>query len=121
MYNAFFWQLKKISEENFYQVPKLEDQEASTIIDKWLEMINRRLTVPQKEIVIDAFRQCSTPLYLKMIFDQASTWTSFVAPESITLPNNVHNCIEKLFCNLEKMHGKILVSKALAYLTLGMI
>ena len=114
-----FYEAKNISDANFYQVPILKDQEASGIIDKWLAMKNRCLTESQKEIVIKAFHQCSTPLYLKMIFDEASTWTSFAPLETTTLPNSVQSCIEKLFDNLEKMHGNILVSKALAYLTLG--
>ena len=110
---------KDISDNNFYQVPKLKDQEASDIIDKWLAMKNRCLTETQKDIVLNAFKQCPTPLYLKMIFDEASTWTSFAAPETTTLPCDVQKCIEKLFDKLEKMHGNMLVSKALAYLTLG--
>ena len=113
------FQSKNISEDNLYQVPKLKDQEASDIIDKWLAMKNRRLTTVQKDIALKAFKQCPTPLYLKMIFDEASTWTSFASPETTTLPDNVQSCIEKLFDKLEKMHGHMLVSKALSYLTLG--
>ena len=113
-----YFQSKNLSQENFYKVPTLKDQEAADIIDKWLDMKCRKLTKSQKDVVLNAFKQCPTPLYLRMVFDEAVTWTSFISPTTTTLPTDVQSCIEKLFDRLEKMHGQKLVSKALAYLTL---
>ena len=62
----------------------------------------------------------NTLLYFRQLsFEEAVTWTSFVPDDNMVLQETVRASIDHLFKKLEKIHGQILVSRALAYMTLG--
>ncbi|XP_060597775.1 NACHT domain- and WD repeat-containing protein 1-like [Ruditapes philippinarum] len=105
--------------ENLIHVPVLETTDVKSILDKWLEMRNRKLTDEQTQMILKGFEKCPTPLFLKLSFEESTTWTSFYSPEKTVLQSTVRESIEHLFEKLEKMHGKILVTRALSYLTLA--
>ncbi|XP_053395163.1 uncharacterized protein LOC123524131 isoform X2 [Mercenaria mercenaria] len=107
------------TKENFIQVPTMTVSDLSEIIDKWLSLKHRQLTPEQKKIVTTMCSKCPLPLYLKLAFDKASTWTSFVSKNVTVLEPTVRQSIDGLFQRLEKMHGQIFVSRALGYLTLA--
>ncbi|XP_053376600.1 NACHT domain- and WD repeat-containing protein 1-like [Mercenaria mercenaria] len=104
--------------QNFVEVPVLEKSDVRTILDNWLQMRKRKLTDKQMQVILKAFDQCPTPLFLKLSFEESTSWTSFHSVEKTILQTTVRSSIEHLFEKLEKLHGKILVSRALAYLTL---
>ena len=64
-----------------------------------------------------AFQKCPLPLYLKLAFDEALRWKSYTPESDICLEQNVREIIDDMFQRLERRHGKILVSHALAYIT----
>lgn len=64
-----------------------------------------------------AFQKCPLPLYLKLAFDEALRWKSYTPEFDIYLEQNVRGIIDDMFQRLERRHGKILVSHALAYIT----
>ena len=66
---------------------------------------------------MNAFKKCPLPLYLKLAFDEALRWKSYTPDSDIQLEQNVREIIDDLFERLERRHGKILVSHALAYIT----
>ena len=66
---------------------------------------------------MDAFKKCPLPLYLKLAFDEALRWKSYTPDSDIHLEQNVREIIDNLLERLERRHGKILVSHALAYIT----
>ena len=81
-------------------------------------MKHRRLTYDQKKLLLKMCIKCPLPLYLKLAFDKASTWTSY-HPKAVTvLEPTVRQSIDGLFERLEKIHGPMLVSRALGYLTI---
>ena len=66
---------------------------------------------------MDAFQKCPLPLYLKLAFDEALRWKSYTPDSDIHLEQNVREIIDDFFERLERRHGKLLVSHALAYIT----
>ena len=91
--------------------------EAAGILECWLRSSNRALIPSQKEVVLNAFQECPLPLYLKLSFDQAIRWKSYTPEDEATLASGVKNVINDFLEQVERRHGKILVSHALAYIT----
>ncbi|XP_070561115.1 NACHT domain- and WD repeat-containing protein 1-like [Ptychodera flava] len=106
-------------EDSFVAVPKLAQKDVQEILDQWLSDENRRLSASQMETVVSACRQCPLPLFLKISFDEACRWHSYSKPEETQLKFTVRDAIVELFERVERNHGKILVSRALGYMTTG--
>ncbi|XP_071093650.1 NACHT and WD repeat domain-containing protein 2-like [Haliotis cracherodii] len=104
---------------NFLKVPKLADKDVEGILTKWLNVSHRDLTEQQRQVVLGAFQKCPLPLFLKLSFDEACRWSSFASQSETTLQPSIRGSINALFSRVEGLHGKILVSRALAYLTLS--
>ncbi|XP_052281860.1 NACHT domain- and WD repeat-containing protein 1-like [Dreissena polymorpha] len=113
--------LKKLfpDAERFIQVPELGERDAHSIVSSWAEKRNRKLTPPQMDLLLSTFRKCPTPLFLKLSFDEAMLWRSFDPPSRTVLQTTVRTAVDFLFGRLEKLHGRILVCRALGYLTLA--
>ncbi|XP_046337848.2 NACHT domain- and WD repeat-containing protein 1-like isoform X2 [Haliotis rufescens] len=104
---------------NFLKVPKLADNDVDGILNKWLNQCNRVLTEQQRQTVLGAFQKCPLPLFLKLSFDEACRWSSFASKSETTLYTSIRGSINALFSRVEGLHGKIFVSRVLAYLTLS--
>lgn len=104
-------------ETSYIQVPLLTINMGSKILKTWLEGIGRTLTDEQFELVLSSFTRCPQPLFLKLIFTEASRWSSFTNVCGLDLGSTVPQAIRLLFERLERKHGKTLTSHALGYLT----
>ncbi len=71
----------------------------------------------QKDVLMNSFNQCPLPLFLKLSFDEAVRWKSYTPPEESVLHAAIKESINGLFARLERLHGKLLVSHALGYVT----
>ncbi|XP_028397582.1 NACHT domain- and WD repeat-containing protein 1-like [Dendronephthya gigantea] len=101
----------------FKGVPKMNKEEAGGILDKWLGDAKRSLTSQQRQTVLDTFNKCPLPLFLKLSFDEACRWKSYTPEGETKLPSTIREIIHSLFDRLERIHGKMLVSHALAYIS----
>ena len=102
---------------SFIQVPVFSSELSIQVLKSWLQQGNRTLTEEQFSLAEAAFEKCSLPLYVKLIFDQVKAWRSYTPVSEYSLAYTVQNSIDRLFMLLEKKHGVILVSRALAYVT----
>ena len=100
-------------------VPPLTTDDVDVILDSWLTSAKRTLTSSQREHLLETIRNKPIPLLLKLSFDEAVTWRSYFAEEQTQLQTSVLGMISALFDRLERVHGKVLVSHALGYLTAG--
>lgn len=109
-------------EENFLKCSNLKENVSIKILDEWLQKSNRCLTYEQKDIIEQIFNKKAIlfPLYLKLIFDIVSKWTSFYVPdEDFRLKcYNIDKCIKYLFKTFENKHGFALFSRCCLYLNL---
>lgn len=101
--------------ENFHSVEPLGEELALDVIYQMLANKERTISETQLPVVREALRCCSSPLYVKLVFDQISLWKSYTL--DITIAKSIDDCISKLFERVESSHGKVLVSHALAYIT----
>ncbi|XP_077984832.1 NACHT domain- and WD repeat-containing protein 1-like [Glandiceps talaboti] len=108
-----------LDQENFLEIPKLEESDSETILQNWLELQNRRLTNNQMDAIVQACHHCPLPLFLKISFDEACRWSSYSNPEETRLKSTVRDVIVSLFERVEMQYGDMLVSRALGYLTAG--
>ena len=99
------------------QVPMLSLENVSDIISASLSDVQRCLSNEQQNVVIEAFRHCPLPLFLKISLDEAFKWKSYHKLEYSVLQHTVKGVIEILFKHLERLHGKTLVKHALGLLT----
>ena len=108
-----------IPNSNLISVPLLQQQDCMAIFVTWLEHRSRRLTNEQMKDVITKCigQEAHTPLYLKLVFDSISSAHSY---DHITDVNrNINDCIRSIYEKLQQKHGKLLVERALGYLTLS--
>lgn len=106
--------------ENAYiEVPTLTIEMGKEILEAWLQGLGRTLTEEQFELVLSSFTQCPQPLFLKLIFAEASRWESYTNVRGFDLGSDVPQAIRLLFQRLERKHGKTLTSRALGYITAG--
>ena len=105
------------SEKCFMEVPQMALLEADLILNSWLKSVNRTLQPPQKEVILDAFQRCQLPLYLKLVFDGARRWESYTPCSDTRVEPTVTDIISAMFHRVERLHGKLLVSHALGYIT----
>jgi hypothetical protein len=62
---------------NFVEVPAMPDEAGFEMIDKYLKKKKRTVTEYQTKQIIQAFRKCRGPLYLKLVLDEAVSWNSY--------------------------------------------
>ncbi|GFS28081.1 NACHT and WD repeat domain-containing protein 1 [Elysia marginata] len=104
------------SDKLFIQVPPLSVEAADKIISAQCNSRGREVTRPQRNFLLDRFRECPTPLYLQLTLNQALQWRSHQQVKDLILGSEVHHAINHLFMKTERNHGIILVSKAFGYL-----
>ena len=90
---------------------------AKQILDSWLQSARRQLQSEQEKTVLEAFEKCPLPLYLKLCFDEACRWKSYTSSNDTKLAPSIKEIIHDLLDRIERLHGKVLVSQALAYIT----
>ncbi|KAJ8320337.1 hypothetical protein KUTeg_001924 [Tegillarca granosa] len=103
--------------DNFVSVPKLGEALSEVILKSWLKGQNRTLTQEQFGIVLNAFKHCSLPLYVNLVFEHVLSWRSYTPLDQCRLSATIHESINDLFSRVETKHGKILVSRTFAYIT----
>jgi len=106
-----------LPDECFMEVPRIPLNEADVILDNWLKTANRTILPRQKSYIMETFQKCPLPLYLKLAFDEALRWKSFTPASDMYLEPTVREIIDDMFGRMERRHGKVLVSHALAYVT----
>ncbi len=118
--------LKKIQEKmvdfgiNLLNILDLNFDNARSLLEFMLAKCNRKLTAPQWAII----ERCLTktkklyPLHLKLLFDIVKTWKSSDECDEIIYCTSIKDTIKFIFKNIESIHGVVLVSHIIFYLTL---
>jgi WD40 repeat protein len=67
---------------NLIELEPMKIEEAQGLLDLWLGAAGRTLTEPQRARVLEGFRACAQPLYLRLAFEEARRWRSYDPPEA---------------------------------------
>ncbi|XP_048404343.2 NACHT domain- and WD repeat-containing protein 1 isoform X2 [Stegostoma tigrinum] len=103
--------------ECHFEVQPLSSQHGQELIDLLLNTVNRRLTTEQRDLILERFRNCGQPLMLKLTFDEAKRWSSYMPTSELDVAVGTRDAVRLLYSRLEKKHGWVLVSHALGYIT----
>ena len=106
---------KRISDSNFVRVQSLGDALGLSIMTSWLKSANRSLTKEQHDFVAATLKQCSLPLYTRLLYEHVSLWRSYTDVTHVA--TSIRGIINELFERLEKSHGHLFVTHALGYIT----
>jgi WD40 repeat protein len=92
--------------------------DAATALDHWLREARRRLQPAQRVRLLEAFAPCGLPLYLKLAFEEARGWPSYLPADQCRLGRGVEGIIDTLLSRLSEQshHGPLLVNRGLGYL-----
>jgi len=111
-------------ESHFLFLEAFSSDEASSMIDETLEKNKKTVTPSQKEKILEAFNQsCSSnqpgsPLYLKVLLEEAYNWNSYTDVDKEKYPKNLDELITRLFNRLHthSYHSLPVINNALAYI-----
>ncbi|XP_022102529.1 NACHT domain- and WD repeat-containing protein 1-like [Acanthaster planci] len=103
----------------YVQLFPFSKEESRYILRSWLATAKKSVTNSQFELIDEAVAVCSLPLFLKLVFDQATQWHSYHPLDRCILKPGIQDMINLIFGKLEEYHGQMLVSRALAYITLS--
>ncbi len=107
---------RKVPAENIVEPGPMSIGEGGRLLDLWLRDAGRTLSPAQRTRVLEGFRGCPLPGYLRLSFEEARRWRSS-APASASSPApDVAGQIDSLLERLAKRHGRALVSRCLGYL-----
>ena len=99
------------------EIEPMPRAEAGDLLDAWLAGASRKLQHRQRDEVLRSFAATGLPLHLRLAFEEARRWHSYDPAEETVLADSVPGVIRDLFARLSaKEHGKLLVSRSLAYL-----
>ncbi len=98
----------------------LFDQARTLLFEKWLPSVRRTVSETQQLAILDQIRsstaeECRSPLYLKILFEEAKRWRSF--DNIVELGTDVQSLLKGLFDRLEQSaeHGPT-VAAATSYI-----
>ncbi|XP_067906172.1 NACHT domain- and WD repeat-containing protein 1 [Heterodontus francisci] len=104
------------SQECYFQVEPLSCEHGQQVIAMLLMTVRRKLTEEQQELILESFRQCGQPLMLKLSFDEAKRWNSYIPASELYVAKGTREAVRFLYARLERKHGKVFVSHALGYI-----
>ncbi|CAH1246346.1 NWD1 [Branchiostoma lanceolatum] len=104
-------------DQQYVEVPDLPEADAAAILDHWLKADKRRLTSEQLAKIIDSFRQCPNPLFLKMAYNESTLWNSYTPTSELRLATCVEKLANQIFARHERDHGEAVVRRTLGYIT----
>ena len=107
----------QLSSHNLVDLPLLPVEEASVILERWLNSIDRRLTPGQQKEVLDKFSLTGLPIYLKLAFERAKKWNSYT--ENFVLEDDVKGIINGFIDMLEAEHTKDFVRDVICLMLCG--
>ena len=104
--------------ENLLFLEPFNATEASAMIEEYLQAQQRKVTASQKQKLLDAFLQSGSPLYLKILLEEATEWASYDDVADEDYPKELEELIARLFQRLHthSHHSLPLVNFAFAYL-----
>jgi signal recognition particle GTPase len=109
----------QLTNQCIIDLPLLPIEEASMILERWLNTISRRLTEEQQKEVLDKFGRNGLPIYLKLAFERAKKWNSYTKKEDYTLREDVQGIINDFISLLEKEHTEDFVKDVICLMLCG--
>ena len=105
--------------ECYVEVDAMPLQTGMEILEAWLGKIGRRLTHEQERVVSTIFSMQPQPLFLRLLFRTVRHWKSYTPIDKMIVANSTTEALSHFYEYLEENYGRILVQRALGYITAG--
>lgn len=119
---------RKLPESSVLPLEAMREDEGDELLRAWLKEAGRTLqgdetsyrdsdgSVSQFGLVMERFRDCPLPLYLKLAFEEARRWKSYHRAVELSpdIPGVIHDLFQRL--SSDANHGQVVVAKSLGYL-----
>ncbi|XP_013386372.1 NACHT and WD repeat domain-containing protein 2 isoform X2 [Lingula anatina] len=110
--------------ENFIDLKAMKPHLCNEIVQMLLKQATRGINDIQLKVINKAFRTYTavmgiTPLYIKLVFEEAVRWKFYTEVDLETLPKTIYGIFNHVLERLEKRHGQMIVSRCLGYITLS--
>ncbi|MBU3615841.1 AAA family ATPase [Polynucleobacter sp. JS-Polo-80-F4] len=128
-----FDNIKRRIPSSLNPIPPMSHSDGEKMLDAWLSSyrearfnagiapaMGRALTVSQRQSVLEQFRACPKPLWLKLVYEQVRNWRSWDQP--IIFPNEIKGIVSELINDRlfkDDKHLPIFTRRALAYIAAG--
>ena len=109
---------QNLKQAEAFKIEPFHPEEAEELLSTWLNNAERTLQTNQRRKLLDSFRRCPLPIYLKLLFEEATNWRSFDATEDCVVGEGLNGIIDRAidrWCD-DANHGTVLVSHSLGYL-----
>jgi len=103
--------------ECFLEVKPLSLHEGPEVMKLMLAAKKRKVTDAQSKLILNAFKKCPYPLFLRLIVDLALKWHSYETVDAGDIADDMSGLISRIFDRLESRYGRLFVHHALAYIT----
>jgi hypothetical protein len=107
----------QLSNHSLVDLPVLPIEDAAKILERWLNVINRRLTGEQQKEVLGKFSKTGLAIYLKLAFERAKHWNSYSS--DCTLQEDVKGIINNFIDLLEEEHTQTFVQDVICFMLCG--
>lgn len=104
---------------NYLSLDQLQVETGLQMIETTMKRHMRTLTKEQHTVLTQLFEKCSRALYLKMLLDEALTWTSYSSVDKDMLSTTAEAVIQDLFAKMEQRYGQKLITCCFTYLTIS--
>lgn len=98
-----------IAQGNQMKLGPLSEKEARTLLQNWLLEQSRTLQDDQYKLIIEAFRNCPLPLFLKLAFEEARHWKSYST--NVEIQPTIRGIIGQFLRRIadDSNHGPVLI------------
>lgn len=113
-----------IPQGNLAQLSPTGRADGERLVRGWLAQVGRTVSDEQLALLLQTATRsraasATTPLYFSMLANEARRWKSGDDLHSLKVPESVEAAIDVLYSRAEKYHGKLLVHRALGYLSVS--
>ncbi len=105
-----------IDQENMFEIGPLSVTEGRKLLEQWLAEWSRTLQANQYKEVIEKFKECPLPLFLKFAFEEAKLWKSY--SENVKIEPSISGVINQFLGRIssDSNHGPVLVKNVFGFL-----
>ncbi|XP_041912488.1 NACHT domain- and WD repeat-containing protein 1 [Alosa sapidissima] len=102
---------------SFFEVEPLAGEQGRAVVDAYLTAAGRALQPEQTDVLLRSFRKSGGSLLpLRVTLHTALRWTSYTHAADVQVGHSMQEAVDLLLDQLEKRHGRLLVSRALGYI-----
>ncbi|KYO41873.1 NACHT domain- and WD repeat-containing protein 1 isoform D [Alligator mississippiensis] len=102
--------------EAYFEMGPLSGKEGREMLEGLLASAGRKLSPAQRAVLQHSLPAGGDPLLFQLAFQQVRSWASYTPPSALVISRTVQDALHQLCDTVEKLHGSVLVSRALGYI-----